>query len=183
MRTLAVVGTGGGVGATTLAALAFIGMRRNTQGAPMLYARPTARLDDRVGSDEVEAINGDAAIWDAGVHAPESAAALLEAGGCAIAVAAPDTPLGVADAARVLATIAELGPDALGGVAVVLSQVNGRGRPSPAGSVPSAILLRLPYDRGLAQPGPLPPSSGLARRTRGAATAWQRRAANLLANA
>lgn len=180
MRTLAVVGTAGGVGTTTVAALAFQGLRQHPNGAPMLYARPSARLLDRVGGDEVAAINGDAAVWDAGVHAPESAAALLEAGGCSLAIAAPATPLGVADAARMLATITELGEDALTGVAVVLSQVNGPGGAVSASAVPSTLLVRIPYDRVLAGPTPVPPLTGLERSTRAGVHAWQRRAAALL---
>lgn len=180
MKTLAVVGTAGGVGTTTVAALAFNGMRQHPHGGPMLYARPSARLIDRVGSDEVPTLNGDLAIWDAGQHSPESAAALLEAGGCALVVAAPATPIGVADAARVLSTVAELGEDALTGVAVVLSQVNGRGRPVPATSIPSPLLVRIPHDRALASPGPIPPIGKLGSRARSAAVAWQRRATSLL---
>lgn len=181
MKTLAVVGTAGGVGTTTVSALAFAGMRTHPQGAPMLYARPSARLLERVGDDEVAAISGDVAIWDAGVHSPESAAALLEAGGCVLAIAAPATPLGVADAARVLSTVAQLGEDALGSVAVVLSQVNGRGAAPSTAAVPSSLLVRIPYDRVLADPAPIPPATGLGRRARGAVTAWQGRAAALLA--
>lgn len=180
MRTLAVVGTAGGVGTTTVAALAFAGLRHHPHGAPMLYARPSARLIDRVGDDEVPAINGAIAVWDAGVHTPESAAALLEAGGCVIAVAAPATPVGVADAARMLSTFSELGEDALSGVAVVLSQVNGPGASATPTAVPSPLLVRIPYDRVLAEPGTIPPATGLGRRTRAAAHAWQRRAAALL---
>lgn len=183
MRTLAVVGTAGGVGTTTVAALAFAGLRQHPHGAPMLYARPSARLIDRLGSDEVPALNGDAAIWDAGVHTPESAAALLEAGGCSLAVTAPATPLGIADAARVLSTVAELGEGALAAVAVVLSQVNGPGPTAPATAVPPSLLLRIPYDRALAQPMAIPPAPRLGRRARGPALAWQRRAAALLASA
>lgn len=181
MKTLAVVGTAGGVGATTVAALAFAGMRQHPHGGPMLYARPSARLIDRAGSDEVPALNGDLAVWDAGRHSPESAAALLEAGGCVLAVAAPATPLGVADASRVLSTVAELGEDALAGVAVVLSQVNGRGRPVATAALPSPLVVRIPYDRALATPGPIPPVGKLGGRTRTAASAWQHRAATLLA--
>ncbi len=180
MRTLAVVGTAGGVGTTTVAALAFAGLRHHPHGAPMLYARPSAHLIDRVGDDQVPALNGELAVWDAGVHTPESAAALLEAGGCVLAVAAPATPLGVADAARMLSTISELGEDALAGVAVVLSQVGGRGRAATPHAVPSPLLVRMPYDRALARPGPLPQATALARRTQAAAHAWQRRAAALL---
>src|SRR5690606_13593253 len=202
MRTLAVVGTAGGVGTTTVAALAFAGLRHHPHGAPMLYARPSAHLIDRVGDDQVPALNGELAVWDAGVHTPESAAALLEAGGCVLAVAAPATPLGVADAAgmlipisepgeealagarvaatplgvadaaRMLITISELGEGALAGVAVVLSQVGGRGRAATPHAVPSPLLVRMPYDRALARPGPLPPATALARRTQAAAHAW-----------
>ncbi|GAB2610733.1 hypothetical protein [Pseudactinotalea suaedae] len=181
MKTLAVVGTAGGVGTTTVAALAFAGMRQHPHGGPMLYARPSARLIDRVGDDSVPALNGDLAIWDAGVHSPESAAALLEAGSCVLAVAAPATPLGIADAARVLSTVAELGEDALSGVAVVLSQVDGRGRPVPSPAIPSPMLVRIPYDATLAAAGPVPPVGRLSGRARTAAVAWQRRATALLA--
>ncbi len=180
MRTLAIVGTGGGVGTTTLTALAFGGLRTHGQGSPMLYARPSAHLVERVGSDEVAAINGDVAVWDAGVHTPESSAALLEAGGCVLTIAAPATALGVADVLRFLGTIAELGEDALGSVVVVLSQVNGPGRPAPSSTIPGSMVLRMPYDRVLARPGPVPQVASLGRATRVPATAWQRRAASLL---
>jgi len=181
VKTLAVVGTAGGVGTTTVAALAFTGLRDHPQGAPMLYARPSVRLLERVGGDEVATISGEVAIWDAGVHAPESAAALLEAGGCVLAVAAPATPMGVADAARMLTTVAELGEDALGSVTVVLSAVNGTGHAPSTAAVPSTLLVRIPYDRGLASPAAIPPVARLSRRARGAASAWQRRVADLLA--
>lgn len=180
MKTLAVVGTAGGVGTTTVAALAFAGLRQHPHGSPMLYARPSARLLDRVGDDEVPALNGDLAIWDAGPHTPESAAALLEAGGCAVAVAAPATPLGVADAATFLSTASELGEDALAGIAVVLSQVNGPGPAVPTTAIPAPMLLRLPYDARLAAPGPVPATANLAGRTRTAVISWQRRAGALL---
>jgi len=180
VRTLAIVGTAGGVGTTTVSALAFAGLRGHPAGAPMLYARPSARLLERVGGDEVAAISGDVAIWDAGVHSPESAAALLEAGGCSLAVAAPATPLGVADAARVLSTIAELGEQALSGVVVVLSQVNGRGPVPSTAAIPPSLLVRIPHDAALGAPTPIPPVARLGR-ARAAAQIWQRRAAALLA--
>lgn len=180
MRTLAVVGTAGGVGTTTVAALAFAGLRQHPQGGPMLYSRPSARLLDRVGDDQVAALSGELAIWDAGLHTPEGAAALLEAGGCTLAVAAPATPLGVADAARFLSTAAELGEDALAGIAVVLSAVNGRGPAPSTSAIPSPMLVRIPYDRALAAPGRLPPVGAMRGRTRAAVTTWHRRAATLL---
>lgn len=174
MTTLAVVGTAGGVGTSTVAALAFAGTRDHPGGAPLLYALPGAGLGVRAGDTGVAAVVPEAVIWDAGVQSPSAAAALVREG-CVLAVVAPSTPLGVVDATAVLHAVAGLGDGALDRVVTVLVQVTRGSRPGPVAGL-GARPLRLPWDPRLAEPGPVPSLATVRRRTRTAVGRWQHRA-------
>ncbi len=185
MRTLAVVGTAGGVGVTTLVALAFAGLREHPDGAPRLLGYASGGLVERVGGDEVAALDAGTALRDAGRRTPRQALELLRSDdGVAVAVAAPDTPLGRADAARYLEVAADAGDGVGERVAVVLSQVQGRHRGGPGDAAtrwPTAVVLRVPFDPALARGGPVAfDPQALRARTRPVVVAWQQHAARVL---
>ncbi|WP_258724397.1 hypothetical protein [Cellulomonas sp. NS3] len=178
MRTLALVAASSGAGATTLAALAFAGLRDEPRGAPRLLGAERGGLLERADGAEADTVDPERAVWDAGVRPLGEVLAVLGPLD-PLVVVAPATPLGAADARRLLDEVAATDPRGLDRVTVVLAEVHGRARTLAA--PPGAPVLRLPYDRALAQPGAvLADGTRLARRTRAAVTAWQDCCAELL---
>lgn len=174
MRTLAIVSVTSGAGASTLAALAFAATRDDARGAPGLFGTGGTGLVERCGGDEVGRVDPQSAIWDVGVCAASDALDLLRSGDVAVAVAAPATPLGTADALRLTAAIAEGDSALLARVAVVQTEVYGRQRGTTLEKTPAGAVLRLPFDRALARPGSVPEDlRALRRRTRSAVHAWR----------
>ncbi len=182
MTALAVVGTAGGVGATTLAALTFLQLRDTSRGAPLLYGAPRSPVLTRVGSDTVPTLDEHSAVWDAGFQTPDQALGLRDRG-FAVVVATSATALGIADASRYVQVFGNAGAEALSQFAIVVNRVNGRA--VLPGSLRSAqrvlapaTVHRVPYDARLARAGAITGTSVLTRR---AVTQWQERAESLMA--
>ncbi|MGW6130205.1 hypothetical protein ACWFNE_09280 [Cellulomonas sp. NPDC055163] len=177
MRTLALVAASSGAGATTLAALAFAGLRGEPRGAPRLLGAAHGGLRERADGAQADTVDPERAVWDAGVRPLGEVLAVLGPHD-PLVVVAPATPLGAADARRLLDEVAATDPRGLDRVTVVLAEVHGRARTLAA--PPGAPVLRLPHDRALARPGAVPDAARFARRTRAAVTAWQDCCAELL---
>jgi len=183
MRTLAVIGTTGGAGVSTLAALAYSLTRVDWQGGSLLLGRDGARLlpvsgnnvpvvDPRASGDGPATLS---VIWDAGVQTAPGAVDLLRSAGVTVVLVSPATPLGSADARRFLDHVASVDETLLPRVAFVQNHVYGRHRGGRARDVTASAVLQWPYDQALARAGgaPVDPHT-LSRRSRRAATALQR---------
>jgi hypothetical protein len=184
MRTLAVIGTAGGAGVSTVAALAYSLTRVDWQGGSLLLGRDGARLLPVSGNSvpvvdpRIAGWDGPAAlsvIWDAGVHTAPGAVDLLRSAGVTVVLVSPATPLGSADARRFLDRVVSLDETLLPRLALVQNGVYGRHRGGRASDVTASVVLQWPYDRALARAGgaPVDPHT-LSRRSRRAATALQR---------
>lgn len=182
MSTLTVVGTGGGVGATTLAALAFTALREHPEGAPWLIGGSDGDLVDRVGEDEADRVRVDRAVRDAGVLRSDAMIAGLIADDGALAVATPWSPVGLTDARAVVDRVSAVDPSAVRRTAVVLVGRRGwRGGRNGADAWPDAVpVLHLPYDPALHRPGRLPETAALGRPGREGVAAWQELAVRLV---
>ncbi|MEV7972096.1 hypothetical protein [Cellulomonas sp. NPDC089187] len=183
MSTLTVVGTGGGVGVTTVAALAFTGVRDRSEGAPWLVGPPEGDLVTRAGGDQVARVRMEHAIRDGGVLRTDASVAELIGQGTALAVVTPWSPIGLSDARTAVERVAAVDPAAVRRTAVVLVGRRGwRGGRTGADAWPDAVpVLHLPYDAALHRPGPLPAADRLTRACRESVAAWQQLAARLLA--
>ncbi|WP_169165194.1 hypothetical protein [Cellulomonas taurus] len=182
MTTVTVVGTGGGVGVTTLAALAFAALRDHPQGAPWLIGAPEGDLVQRAGGDQVPRVRVEHTVRDAGVLRADAPVAGLIAEGSALAVATPWSPIGLADARAVVDRVSAVDPTAVRRTAVVLVGRRGwRGGRNGADAWPDAVpVLHLPYDPALHRPGPVPGPDALGRAGREGVAAWQELVARLL---
>lgn len=103
-----VVGTTGGVGATTVAALLFDRLRARPLGAPQLLDHAGGDIGDRLpNGDEVRAVDPLVRLQDAGRHAARIGLEVLAHPHDVLVVVAPRTPLGVADARALLTAVDE----------------------------------------------------------------------------
>lgn len=183
MSTLTVVGTGGGVGVTTLTALAFVALAGHPDGAPWLAGPLGGDLVQRAGGDLVPRVRVAGAVRDGGVLRPDqSLAGLVDQDG-ALAIATPWSPLGLADARAVVDQVLAVDPAAVRRTAVVLVGRRGwRGGRQGAGAWPDAVpVVHVPYEPALYRPGPVPGPDALSRAGRAAVMAWQELAARLVA--
>lgn len=166
MRTVVVAGTAGGVGVTTLAALALA-----SAGRPWVLGPQHADTAARSGAGGAEPAT-DAAVWDAGVLRTDAALQRPALPDLTLALVAPATPLGVADADRVLLRVADADPGLVARSCLVLTAVHGRAVPSVRTAAP-VVVLRVPFDRALAAPGPVPADRVLAAATNRAVQEWR----------
>lgn len=182
MSALTVIGTGGGVGTTTLAAFAFQAVREHPEGAPWLIGAADRDLALRVGDDHADRVRVDRAVRDAGVLRTDAPVAPLVADGAALAVVTPWSPVGLSDARAVVDRVSAADPEAVRRTAVVLVGRRGwRGGRNGADAWPDAVpVLHLPYDPALHRPGPVPPPTELGRAAREGVAAWQDLVARLL---
>lgn len=170
MRTVVVVGTSAGAGVTTLTALAHHGLRQSAAGTPWLLGPPGSDLPARTGDVAVARVDDDAALWDAGVLRPDAALERLVAPGTAVAVVAPATLLGVADAGGVLDRLAAVDAALAARSCLVLT---GGGRAGAPRAAAGLAVIRVPHDPALHHPGPLD-DRALLPATRRAVEAWRR---------
>jgi hypothetical protein len=189
MRTLAIIGTAGGVGVSTLAALARSVTRSDPRGPSRLLARDGTVLPVHGAGDDLAA-NGPngairdgahSAIWDAGAQTPSAAVDLLQTAGVTLVLVAPSTPLGSADARCLLDHVVSVDDTLLPRVALVQNGVYGRHRGGWARNITPSIILHWPYDRALARSGgePHDPAT-LSRRSRHALSAFHRYCTSVL---
>lgn len=171
MKTLVVVGTCGGAGATTLVALTFAQLHGARGGAPWLLAPVDADLALRAGDGLAAGVNHNAALWDAGVLREDAVLNRLPLPQVALAVVAPATPLGVSDAAAALDRVATADQGLAQRTSVVLTGVFG-GRRLPAPPAIAPFVHHLPYDPRLSVPGPVTPDTSLSPATRRSLQAW-----------
>lgn len=171
MKTLVVVGTGGGVGATTLVALTFARLRGAPIGAPWLLGPVDGDLALRADGGMAPGVNRDRALWDAGVLRPDAALARLNAPDVWLAFVAPATPLGAADVSTALDRVATEDPRLLERTTVVFSGAFG-GRRLPAAWSSARHTHLVPFDARLAVPGPVAPFEDLHPGTRRALDGW-----------
>lgn len=185
MTTLAVIGTAGGVGASTLAALTFAGLRGRPGGAPAVRGNGSHGVAERIGDDEVAHLDPDAAIWDVGTTGPRAVAAVLERQATIIVLVAPATPAGHADAAACVAGAVErFGEGVLSRISLVLMDVyRSSGRRDTTAAPAHIAVVRVPFDPALAQPGPVPELDALGTSARSGVTAWLALAAGALPEA
>lgn len=181
MTTLAVIGTAGGVGASTLAALTFAGLRGRPGGAPAVRGNGSHGVAERIGDDEVAHLDPDAAIWDVGTTGPRAVAAVLERQATIIVLVAPATPAGHADAAACVAGAVErFGEGVLSRISLVLMDVY-RSDKSRDTTAPAHIaLVRIPFDPALAEPGPVPALETLTKPAQAGVSRWLELAAGAL---
>ncbi|GEK81471.1 hypothetical protein [Agrococcus baldri] len=165
MSTLTVLGTTGGVGATTLTALAIAAAQG--QAAPAVEAVDPMPLARRLASDEQGRGRGPGLVHDAGRATPERCAAALERGTIAIVSAA--TPLGDA----VLAPLLErIGAEELPGRVIVVRTAL-FGRPSRIRTDIAVDALLVPRDPLLTRPGRIADGgAGYRAQTRTALDRW-----------
>ncbi len=172
MKTLMIVATTAGAGATTMAAFAFAANRDDRRGAPALYGREGGGLVERAGGDDVPFINSSVAIWDAGVMTPQDCAQVMETRDTALAVIAPGTPLGSVDLSNFLAALTDANPAHLYQVITVRTGVYGRASLQQLAPQPGEIVI--PFDGRLARPGSIPHDDAeLDKKTRAGVDAWQ----------
>ncbi|MGY4645335.1 hypothetical protein [Cellulomonas sp. URHB0016] len=171
MRTVAVGGTAGGVGVTTLVALAHTGLRVAPAGAPWVLGPDGGDARTRSRSDETTEVDVGSAVWDAGVLRPDAALAQLVTPEITVALVAPATPRGITDAEAVLAELARVDGALAARSCLVLTGVHGR--PLRVAAPPYDHVLRVPYDPRLAAPGPVAEDPGLRPATRRALEIWR----------
>ncbi|GIG21640.1 hypothetical protein Cch01nite_23640 [Cellulomonas chitinilytica] len=171
MRTVVVAGTAGGVGATTLVALAHTGLRGTAAGAPWVLGPDGGDTGARSRCVETTALDTGAAIWDAGVLRADATLAQLVTPDLAVAVVAPSTPRGIADAGTVLEALGEADPALAARSCLVLTEVHGR--PLRVPPAPHEHVLRVPFDPALAAPGPLADDAALRSATRRGVEVWR----------
>lgn len=181
MTTLAVIGTAGGAGASTLAALTFAGLRGRRSGAPAVRGNGIHGVAERIGDDEVPNVDGNAVIWDVGMTGPRAVAATLERQATIVVLVAPDTPAGRADAAACVGgAIDRFGEGVVSRISLVLMDVyrsgKGRGTAAPA----HIALVRIPFDPALAEPGPVPALETLTKPAQAGVSRWLGLAAGAL---
>jgi hypothetical protein len=171
MRTVVVAGTAGGVGATTLVALAHTGLRVAGTGAPWVLGPEDGDVRTRSRSEETTAVDAGAAVWDAGVLRTDATLAQLVTPELALALVAPATPTGVADADAVLDALAQEDGALAARSCLVLTEVHGRTRRAPTPRF--GTVLRVPYDARLAAPGPVAEDAALRPATRRDVDLWR----------
>ncbi len=171
MRTVVVAGTSGGVGVTTLVALAHTGLRASPGGAPWVLGPDGGDAGDRSRCAATEAVDTGAAVWDAGVLRTDAALAHLVTPDLRLALVAPSTPRGIADAGTVLGALAGVDPGLAARSCLVLTEVHGR--PLRVPPAPHEHVLRVPFDPALAVPGPLADDTALRSATRRGVDLWR----------
>ncbi len=174
MSTLAVIGTAGGAGTSTLAAVTFAGLRHRPQGAPQVWTDGPYGLAERIGDDEVPAVDRSASIWDARAGGPQAVVALLERPSTFVVLTTPSTPVGIADAQASVAHATERFGDAVRNhICVAHVDVYRSGLPRRAPDLhPQVTVVQVPYERLLDAPGPVPAISAMGERTRSAVQRW-----------
>lgn len=185
---LVVAGTAGGVGTTTVAALAFEALRRaSTVGAPVLYDHSGGDLGLRLpNGDDVSAIDDSVAVHDVGAHALRGGVEALASPWDLLVVVTASTVLGLEDADAVLgAAAARHGRSSSTRTMVVVDAASGTEVPRrdlDAFRVrhDHSSVLRLPPDRALAVGGRIV-TSRLAPATRRAVAELDRRTVGMLA--
>lgn len=158
---LLVAGTGGGVGTTTVTGLLFATLSDRPAGPPELRDRSSGELGRRLAEgDDVPVLDRGLCLSDRGAHARRCG--LEAAPSDVVILCAPATPLGAADAGRVLDAIEERhGSARLRRVIVVLVAAFGRHRLSleVAGlreKVGTRSVVVFPCDLALATGGRIP---------------------------
>lgn len=168
---LVVAGTAGGVGATTVTALLFGGLKSEAGGAPALLDHTGGDLAARLPEGEgVAQVNDALRLHDLGRHALSAGVALLAEPGTRLVLVSAATPAGCALAERALAAVvAEDGASGTSRTVVVLVEVFGRHRIRgqlkrlSQAQLPAVVVLG--QDLTLAAGGRIV-SSRLTRRTR-----------------
>lgn len=174
MTTLAIIGTAGGVGASTLAALTFAGLRHRPGGAPSVHGDGPHGIAERIGDSEVPLVDAGSSIWDSGLTGPRAVISVLERPGAIVVLVAPDTPIGRADtAACVEGAVERFGPEVVSRISLVHMDVYRSGSRRRTAPPPANIaVVRIPHDRALAEPGPIPAQEALHQHTRAGVSAW-----------
>lgn len=165
MSALTVLGTTGGVGATTLTALAIAAAHGHA--APAVEALDPLPLARRLVSDDHGRGRGPGLVHDAGRATAERCLAALERG--PIAIVSGATPLGDA----VLAPLLErIGAEQLPGRVIVLRTAL-FGRPAAIRADIAVDALLVPREPLLSKPGAIPADSAAYRpQTRAALDRW-----------
>ncbi|WOF22712.1 hypothetical protein N8K70_15155 [Microbacterium betulae] len=171
MSALTILGATGGVGATTVAALALHALGSRGSRLPVVMSVDRPALEARLGARITAPRYSTHEVGDGGRFAPADASETLENGFLCLVSAA--TPLGDAHASALLRRAkAEIGTASLERLVIVRNGATGpsRGRPDlPAW----ARRLDIPFDRALADHPDVTTASGsLSRRTRTAVAAW-----------
>jgi len=105
-RTVVVAGVAGGVGTTTVTALLFTQL--SGESVPRLIDHSGGDLGSRLtGGDDAPRVDHELTLHDLGAHADGALLDLLDDASVFGVVVAPTTPVGFADAQRVLACIRE----------------------------------------------------------------------------
>lgn len=167
MSALTVLGTTGGVGATTLSALAIAAAQGQGHTAPAVEAFDPVPLARRLARDDHGRGRGPGLVHDAGRATPERCLAALARG--PIAIVSGATPLGDA----VLAPLLErIGAEELPGRVIVVRTAL-FGRPAAIRSDIAVDALLVPRDPLLALPGAIPADRAECRpQTRTALDRW-----------
>lgn len=158
-----IAGTGGGVGTTTIAALLFSTLARQSRGAPQILDHSGGEVGLRLPEgDDVTAVDETWAIQDLGQHALDTAASLLADPDVLLVIVAPATPAGVAAADRALRDIRERsGATGLRQTIVAVVGVFGRHQIRTAteklqNTYGRGLLVVFPQDTALAAGGRVP---------------------------
>lgn len=173
-RTVVVAGVAGGVGTTTVTALLFTQL--SGASVPRLVDHSGGDLGSRLtGGDDASSVDRDLTLHDLGAHADGALLDLLDDPSVFGVVVAPTTPVGFADAQRVLARIR--GRHGVGGlrrVMLVIVGVFGEHRTARASEALQnefgrRSLVVVPRDPALAAGGRVP-LNRLTRESRRAQT-------------